>query len=176
MDNLKVSVKCLKLIKHYESLHDGDLSLIGLQPKMDPVGYWTEGYGHLMIYQGRPLRGLIEKDLAYKFSEIKTEQKAESVLREDIMDVEFEINRLNLKLNQNEFDSIVSFCYNIGITNFKESTLLTMLNGKRFSDDNLIRDEFFKWKYSNGKVFMGLYYRRKSEAELFITGDLKYYN
>lgn len=28
----------IKLISHYESLHDGDLKMIGLQPKMDPVG------------------------------------------------------------------------------------------------------------------------------------------
>lgn len=31
-----------QLIKHYESLHDGDLSAIGLQPKMDCLGIWTD--------------------------------------------------------------------------------------------------------------------------------------
>jgi len=33
----------IKLIVRYESLHDGDLKQIGLQPKMDPIGIWTEG-------------------------------------------------------------------------------------------------------------------------------------
>ena len=37
------------LIKHFESLHDGDLHKIGLQPKMDSVGIWTCGYGRAMI-------------------------------------------------------------------------------------------------------------------------------
>jgi GH24 family phage-related lysozyme (muramidase) len=39
----------LQLEEHYESLNDGDLTLIGLQPKMDCCGIWTEGWGHAMV-------------------------------------------------------------------------------------------------------------------------------
>lgn len=46
---MKTSENGIILIKHYESLHDGDLSRIGLQPKMCPAGYWTEGYGHAIL-------------------------------------------------------------------------------------------------------------------------------
>ena len=45
---MKTSVNGLNLIKEFESLHDGDLSIIGLQPKMCPAQVWTEGYGRAM--------------------------------------------------------------------------------------------------------------------------------
>ena len=45
---MKTSNIGIELIKEFESLHDGDLSIIGLQPKMCPAGIWTEGYGHAM--------------------------------------------------------------------------------------------------------------------------------
>ena len=37
-----------EIVKHYESLHDGDLKKIGLQPKLCPAGIWTQGYGRAM--------------------------------------------------------------------------------------------------------------------------------
>lgn len=37
-----------EIVKHYESLHDGDLKQIGLQPKLCPAGIWTQGYGRAM--------------------------------------------------------------------------------------------------------------------------------
>jgi lysozyme len=38
---MKTSNVGIQLIQEFESLHDGDLTMIGLQPKMDPVGIWT---------------------------------------------------------------------------------------------------------------------------------------
>ena len=43
---MAISKNAIDLIKHYESLHDGNLKEIGIQPKMDPVGIWTIGWGH----------------------------------------------------------------------------------------------------------------------------------
>ena len=45
---MKTGTKGIELIKSFESLHDGDLSKIGLQPKMCPAQIWTEGYGRAM--------------------------------------------------------------------------------------------------------------------------------
>jgi lysozyme len=174
--NFKTSQNGIEIIKRYESLHDGDLSQIGLQPKKDPSGYWTEGYGHLMIYKGKPIKGDKNKELAYSISTIKTEEQAEKQLKIDIEEVEFEINKLNLDITQNQFDALISFTYNCGVYAFKSSTLLKMIQNKVWSDQNLIRDEFLKWKYSDSKELLGLYCRRKSEAKLFIENVLKFYN
>ena len=40
---MKTGIKGIDLIKEFESLHDGDLKQVGLQPKMCPAGIWTEG-------------------------------------------------------------------------------------------------------------------------------------
>lgn len=173
---MKTSQKGIDLIKHYESLHDGNLTKTGLQPKMDPSEYWTEGYGHLMIYLGKPLRGGENEEIVYSISEIKTEKQAELVLSQDLEECEYMIHKLNLQLTQYQFDAIVSFSFNVGGGAFKNSTLLKMIKNELWSDNNLIRDEFLKWKYSDRIILKGLYNRRKSEAGLFINNNLIYYN
>ena len=70
---MKTNQEGINLIKHFESLHDGDLKQIGLQPKMDPIGIWTEGYGRAMRDdKGNFIKGSAKIELAYKKSKIKT--------------------------------------------------------------------------------------------------------
>lgn len=151
---------------HFESLHDGDLTKIGLQPKMCPAGYWTEGYGHAILDdKGKMIKGIANKALAYKFSKVKTEEDAIKMLQQDLIVRESMINSLGLSLTQNQFDALVSFCYNIGFANLKTSTLLKRIKAKAI--ENLIRFEFSKWKYSDGEILQGLVKRRAAEADLF---------
>lgn len=77
------------------------------------------------------------------------------------------VNRyVSVDLNQNQFDALVSFTYNLGCTSFKNSTLLKKVNLKDFEG---AANEFKKWKYSNGKVLSGLVKRREAERELFLS-------
>ena len=62
---MKTSQKGIDLIKHFESLHDGDLTQIGPQQKMDVKGIWTAGWGHAIINKGGFVMGEEQKDLAY---------------------------------------------------------------------------------------------------------------
>jgi lysozyme len=74
-----------------------------------------------------------------------------------------------LNLNQNQFDSCLSFIYNVGIGAFTKSTLRKkiLLN----PNDPTIKDEFMKWNKATvgGKltVLKGLTRRRTAEAELY---------
>jgi len=68
-------------------------------------------------------------------------------------------------INQNQFDALVSFCYNLGAGSLKSSTLLKKVNAD--SNDPLIKDEFLKWNKCQGKVLKGLTERRKAEADLY---------
>lgn len=69
-------------------------------------------------------------------------------------------------INQNQFDALVSFTYNVGIQGLTSSTLLQNLNmGKR----NMASQEFHKWVYAGGRQYAGLIKRRKAESELFLT-------
>jgi lysozyme len=172
---MKISSQGISLIKHFESLHDGDLSQIGLQPKMDPLGIWTVGYGHALKVDGEFLRGEADKEKAYTMFPNLTEEKACELLDQDCNERECQVERLDLNLSQNEFDALVSFVYNVGFRNLYNSSLLKFVSSADWSEEDI------KWAFSlwnkgreNGilKVLPGLTKRRKSEAELFLTGNL----
>lgn len=162
------SIKGIELIKHFESLHDGDLKVIGLQPKMCPAGYWTEGWGRLILDEkGNKLEGIANKAKAYGFSKIHNEVDAEIALKEDLEVRESMINSLKLKLNQVQFDALVSFCYNIGFANLKTSTLLKEILVNPGQKD--IANQFKKWIYSKKVIMPGLIKRREAEAILYFS-------
>jgi len=164
-----------ELIKHYEGLNDGDLSMIGLQPKMDPAGNWTEGYGSLVLCNGRKIVGAENKALAYKCSKIKTEAEAEAQLEQRINEFAQEVDSLKLNLRDNERDALISFAYNVGFENLKKSMLLSLIK-KGIRTPSLITSRFLAWNHCNGKVLRGLTARRQTEANLFLTGELKFFN
>jgi lysozyme len=68
-------------------------------------------------------------------------------------------------INQNMFDALVSFSYNLGANALKNSTLLKKINLN--PNDPTIEKEFLKWNKSGGKVLAGLTKRRKAEADLY---------
>lgn len=169
---MKTSDKGIDLIKRFETLHDGDLHQIGLQPKMCPAGYWTEGWGRLVLdSSGNKIAGIENKDKAYRYSKIKTEAQADIALREDLIQRESMVNSLRLPFNQNQFDALVSFVYNVGFANLKTSTLLRKMRSNL--NDESIRKEFAKWnKATVDGVFQplrGLTRRRAEEAELYFS-------
>ena len=169
----KTSSSGISLVKFFESLHDGDLKKIGLQPKTCPAGILTIGYGHaLRDIDGKWLKGVAgyQRMLEiYPDYETITEQEAEDLLEEDLELFENKINSLNLKLPQYQFDSLVSFAFNCGFGNLSSSTLLRRIKGEKGS----IRDAFLMWNKSGGKVLNGLSKRREAEATLFVDGVLE---
>lgn len=82
-----------------------------------------------------------------------------------------QLNKLNLILRQCQWDAIISFVFNVGIGNFKSSTLLAKIRIN--PDDNSIIDEFLRWVYANGKVIRGLQKRRLTEMKLYFSDKLK---
>jgi lysozyme len=68
-------------------------------------------------------------------------------------------------INQNQFDALVAFAYNVGTNALKNSTLLKKVNMN--PNDPSIRAEFLKWNKASGKVLKGLTNRRVAEANLY---------
>ena len=68
-------------------------------------------------------------------------------------------------VTQNQFDALVSFCYNLGPANLKASTLLKKVNAN--PNDETIRAEFMKWTKAGGRTLKGLVTRRTAEADLY---------
>jgi len=165
---MKTSRIGIELIKEFESLHDGDLKLPGLQPKMDPVGIWTEGYGHaIRDSKGNFVKGAENKALAYKLSKIKTPEQAIIQLIADLEIREYIImQKVKVPLNQNQFDALISYVYNTG----GSSTLYNLINKKASKSDiqNWIENHYITGQGSK-KPLAGLVRRRKAESRLFFT-------
>jgi len=163
---MRTGKKGIELIKSFESLHDGDLTLIGLQPKMDPIGIWTEGYGRAMRdNKGNFIKGKENKALAYSRITIDNEPEAQQALLQDLSPREHIVmQNIKVPLTQNQFDALVSYVYNTGGSN----TLYNLINKK--ADPANIR-RWFETKYitAGGKKLQGLIRRRKAEADLFFT-------
>ncbi|GAA5096900.1 hypothetical protein GCM10023210_31270 [Chryseobacterium ginsengisoli] len=70
-------------------------------------------------------------------------------------------------LTQNQFNALVSFCYNVGSPQFKGSTLLKKVNSN--PNDPEIKNQFMRWVYDDGKIVQGLINRRTKEAELYFS-------
>ena len=145
---MKASVDAYELIKQSERLR--------LKAYLCPAGIWTIGYGHT---SGVSPNSFI------------TIQEADEYLHRDVATIEMQLNKLNLSLRQCQWDAIVSFVFNVGIGNFKASTLLAKIRIN--PDDNSIIDEFLRWVYANGKVIRGLQKRRLTEMKLYFSDKLK---
>ena len=169
-ENVKIKQSCYDIIESYESLHDGDLRVIGLQPKLCPANVWTEGYGRAMKFEDgsfmRKSNTTYEEALARQT--IKTVKEAEIALLEDTEEFSEKIKPfIKVKINNQIFSSFISMAYNIGDNAFKNSTLLKKVNLKDFIGAS---EQFKVWNKSGGKVMLGLTRRRKSEKNLFLQG------
>ena len=161
---MNISQKGLDLIKKYEGLHDGDLKQIGLQPKMDPVGIWTEGYGRAMKKpDGSWVKGAKDKDYAYTHATISTVLEAEKALAQDLRVYEAIVAKnIKVPLRQTQFDALVSYVYNTG----GSSTLYKLIN----TNANIKEVETWwttKYISAQGVVLPGLVKRRKEEFNLY---------
>jgi len=162
----EISSAGLELIKSFEGIPDGDPSTVNLDPYIDPVGIWTIGWGHAIRVGNDFLRG--EQNRARAFALYPgglTIAQAEALLHADLLTRCRDVSALlTREVNDNQFAAIVSFAYNCGVANLKQSTLLRLVNAGDFPG---AAREFPKWNKSAGQVLAGLTRRRQAEAVLF---------
>ena len=114
---------------------------------------WTLGYGHT--------RDVSEGDTC-------TKDEAEQTLISDLEEFEGYVNDLvKTPLEQNQFDALVAWTFNLGPTNLRSSTLLARLNDGDLDD---VPHQLRRWNKAGGKVLDGLVRRREAEALLWL-GD-----
>ena len=171
MSNYQADDVLLKLIEHYESLHDGDLTMIGLQPKMDPSGIWTEAWGHAIVNPktGKFVEGIENKALAYSLAIVKTREEADILLKSDLRPRLYTVNKTGFAKNQGQFNALVDILYNCGNKGLNE-VIFDIHNGMP------VDAAIMKHNMSKGKVLPGLTSRRKTDILLFNTGVLKFFN
>ena len=146
---MKLNNKGYDLIVKHEGL--------SLKPYLCPAKIPTIGYGNTYYPNGKRVTLLdepITKEYALEiFKEIANRfAKAVSKL-------------VVVPLNQNQFNALVSFAYNVGMANFQKSTLLKKVNKNK--DDISIELEFNKWVFAKGVKLNGLVKRRKDESNVY---------
>ena len=144
------SNNCYNLIKKYEGF--------SAKPYKCSAGVPTIGYGSTFYLNGNKV--------TMKDSPI-SEEVALSILFSVVEDFSKKVEKLlKVSVNQNQFDALVDFAYNLGIGNLQKSTLLKLINNKDFVGAS---KQFKLWNKANGKVLNGLTKRRKEEEELFLS-------
>lgn len=151
MSITKTGQRGIDLIKSFEGFKS--------KPYKCPAGVATIGYGATFYTDGRkvsmndqPINESQATDLLESMLS-SFERYVDSYTRDDI--------------NQNQFDALVSFAYNVGPANLKSSTLLKKVNAN--PNDPAIRNEFMRWNKGGGRVLAGLTRRREAEADLYFS-------
>ena len=147
---MKTSEKGLAMIESFEGC------LLKASNKLD--GVWTIGYGQTGRYYGKRVRRGMTT----------TKAEAHAWLRDhSIKTYEDAVTQaVKVPLNQNQFDALVSFTYNVGVGAFKQSTALRKLNAGDYAG---AADALTMWTKCRRKVLAGLVRRRKEERALFLT-------
>lgn len=141
MANRKIGQAGLALIKQYEGCR--------LAAYRCAAGVWTIGYGHTAgVHSGMTI----------------TQAQADAYLRQDIAKFEGYVNNpayvpITTNLNQNQFDALVSFAFNLGAGNLRK-----LCKGRTAAQIAQAMTQYCK---ANGKVLAGLRRRRAAEQALF---------
>lgn len=143
--------KGIELIKSFESFRS--------KPYLCQAGVPTIGYGATYYPNGKRVT-LKDKPITldqgielFKVTSQKYILAVDRMTRDDI--------------NQNQFDALVSLCFNIGESNFQNSTVLKRVN--KNPNDKSIAEAFARWKFADGKESKGLIRRRAAEVALYFS-------
>ena len=148
---MKLDESGYKLIQEFEGL--------SLVPYLCSAKVATIGYGNTFYPSGKKVT---MQDQPISLATAKW------MLKETADKFAADVDKLiKANLNQNQFNAIVSFAFNLGITSLGKSTLLKKVNIN--PNDPTIAAEFAKWNKAGGKVLNGLTKRRAKEAKLYFA-------
>lgn len=163
IDVLKIASK---LAKPFEGL--------SLKAYYDPVGYPTIGFGHLLslkAFEFKTKTNTWNEALAalrLQYPDISLEQA--TILLEQDMIKAYKAVMFNVKypLNNNQLAALTDFVFNVGPGNFRNSTLLKLINRGELQD---AADQFLRWNKAGGIVLKGLTNRTIARRKLFLNSQ-----
>jgi len=140
--NMKISQEGLALIKKFEGCE--------LKAYHCAAGVPTIGYGST--------HG-VTMDMEI------TQEEADELLMDDVSKFEEAVTKaVKVPLEQNQYDALVSWTFNLGPSNLSSSTMLRVLNEGNYEE---VPAQIKRWNKAGGKVLQGLIRRREAEALLF---------
>ena len=140
---MKTSARGIKLITDFEGFR--------ANAYLDVAGVWTLGYGFT--------KGVQKGDKI-------TRAKADARLREELVEYEKGVSRAcRVQPNQNQFDALVCFAFNVGVAGMSRSSVIKAHNRE---DYQAAARAFGLWNKAGGKVWPGLTRRRAAEGSLYL--------
>lgn len=134
---------------------------------LDSGGAPTIGIGHLLTRSERTSGKIVIREMELDYREGLTEQQCWELLDQDLSVVVTTVNNaVTVPLSQNQFDTLVSFTFNVGDGAFRNSTLLKLLNQEKYDQ---VPTQLKRWIMDNGQVVRGLINRREKEITLWNT-------
>lgn len=147
----KISQKGIDLIKQFEGFSS--------KPYLCPAKIPTIGFGATFYENGKKVT-MNDQPI--------NEDRAIDLLKDMLTKFEQYVDSYCVdSITQEQFDALVSFCYNLGPSNLKNSTLLKKVNAN--PNDPSIEAEFMKWTKAGGKTLKGLVRRREAESKLYFN-------
>ena len=142
---MQISQKGLDILKEFEGLR---LEAYRCSAGVPSIGYgWTSGV---------------------KMGDVWTREKAEHMLIEGVKPYERAVQEAigDAKTSQNQYDAMVSLCYNIGPGNFKKSSVARLHKEGKYTQ---AAAAFMMWVKAGGKIIGGLIKRRNKEKALYLS-------
>jgi lysozyme len=150
---MKITAEGLSLIKQFEGFRS--------VAYRDAVGIWTIGYGHTAM-AGAP---------EVMPSMTITQSEGEQILARDIEQFARGVRQvLAVTLSDRQFSALVSFAFNVGLGNFRKSSVLSAANRSDFA---AVVRRLQLWNKAGGRVLPGLVRRRAAEAALFASEHME---
>ena len=154
---MQTSENGLELLKQWEGFK--------LNVYNDSAGLPTIGVGHLITQSERSSGSIVINGVAVPYAGGLTEQQVLDLLSQDVKPAEQSVNNgVKVPLDQNQFDALVSFTFNVGGGAFAGSTLLKVLNQQQYTE---VPNQLLRWNKAGGKVVQGLVNRRENEIKLW---------
>ena len=143
---MNISNEGISLIKKFEGCE--------LEAYYDAVDVLTIAYG---------------RTKGVKAGDTCTQEQADAWLEEELHEYSGYVNdAVKVDLEQNQFDALVAWTYNLGPTNLNKSSMLVEINNKNWDE---VPHQIKRWNKAGGKVLEGLVRRREAEALLFEGKD-----
>ncbi len=158
---MKISHKCLEMIKHHEGVR--------VKPYRCPALLWTVGVGHVIDQNHIKVPFNDRKNLPIPdgWDRVLSMAEVDDILAKDLATFERGVLRLcPTGLTQGRFDALVSFSFNVGLGNLQRSTIRMKHNRGEFAE---AAEAFMAWTKAGGRELPGLVKRRKDERALYLN-------
>jgi lysozyme len=131
----------------------------------DSAGLPTIGVGHLLTKSELSSGKITINGVPVSYENGLTEQQVTDLLAQDVKPAAAAVNKnVKVPLNQNQFDVLVSFTFNVGVGAFTGSTLLKVLNQSHYDQ---VPTQLLRWTRAGGHQVQGLVNRRDNEIKLW---------